>query len=416
MKNPLFQPSDLYRIPWTLPDNGISWLEPTSKCNLSCYGCYRKNVHNSHKTLEQVKHEIDVIQKLRKTDCISIAGGEPLLYPQIVEMVAEIKSRGIKPIINTNGIALTKELLAELKKAGIYGFTFHVDSKQKRDGWTGKTELELNELRYHFAKLLADEGGIACSFNATVYGDTFQYIPEMVKWAQKNIDIVNTIVFILFRYATPGLGYDFYAGAKKITLDGVHYHSDKDEVTSIMAPDVVNEIRKSEPEFFPAAFLNGTHKADSYKWLLTERMGTKDKIFTYLDSKFMELIMAGYHYLFGTYLSYGSAYSVNKGRTTMFTLWSLNKSVRKAFKRYLVYLLKNPLRIFKTVYMQSVLIIQPVDVMANGEQNMCDGCPDITVWKDKNGVDQLVWSCRLEEPMQYGEFLRTVPKETVSSN
>ena len=100
----------------------------------------------------------------------------------------------------------------------------------------------------------------------------------------------------------------------------------------------------------------------------------------------------------------------------MFTLWALNKSVRRAFKRYLGYLLKNPFRIFKKVYMQSVMVIQPVDVMSNGEQNMCDGCPDITVWKDKNGVDQLVWSCRLEEPMQYGEFLRTVPKETVSNN
>ncbi|MCU0372057.1 MAG: radical SAM protein [Ignavibacteria bacterium] len=410
MDKPLFQPSDLYRMPWTLPDNGISWLEPTSKCNLSCYGCYRKNV-SAHKTLEQVKHEIDVVQRLRKTDCISIAGGDPLLYPHIIEMVAEIKSRGIKPIINTNGIALTKELLAELKKAGVYGFTFHVDSKQKREGWIGKTELELNELRYKFAKMLADEGGIACSFNATVYADTMKYIPEMVKWAQNNIDIVNTIVFILFRYVTPGIGYDFYAGAKKIVNEDIHYHSDKDEITNIMAPDIVNLIRTTEPEFFPAAFLNGTHKADSYKWLLTERMGTKDRIFTYLDSKFMELIMAGYHYLYGTYLSYGSANSVNKGRTTMALLWPLNKSVRKAFGRYLGYVLRNPLRIFKKVYMQSVMVIQPVDVMADGEQNMCDGCPDITVWKDPNGIDQLVWSCRLEEPMKYGRFLRTVPKE-----
>ena len=72
----------------------------------------------------------------------------------------------------------------------------------------------------------------------------------------------------------------------------------------------------------------------------------------------------------------------------------------------------NPFRIFKKVYMQSIMIIQPVDFMANGDQSMCDGCPDITVWKDKNGKDQLVWSCRLEEPMQYGEFLHTVPKNT----
>jgi hypothetical protein len=38
--------------------------------------------------------------------------------------------------------------------------------------------------------------------------------------------------------------------------------------------------------------------------------------------------------------------------------------------------------------------------------NMCDGCPDITVW---NG--ELVWSCRLEEQMKFGCFVRAAPKK-----
>jgi hypothetical protein len=58
------------------------------------------------------------------------------------------------------------------------------------------------------------------------------------------------------------------------------------------------------------------------------------------------------------------------------------------------------------------MVIQPVDFMPNGDQSMCDGCPDITVWKDPQGKDRLVWSCRLEEPMQHGVFLRTVPRRT----
>ena len=405
--------TDLYRLPWTLPDNGISWLEPTARCNLNCYGCYRKNIKDSHKSMEQVKHELDVFQSLRKTDCISIAGGEPLLYPNIVELVAEIKSRGLKPIINSNGIALTKELLHNLKKAGVFGFTFHIDSKQGRGRgpqWEGKSELELNELRLHYAEMLAAEGGIACSFNSTVYGDTMQYVPELAEWAQKHIDIVHTMVFILFRYVTPDLPYDFYAGDKKIVFDDIHYHSDKEEVTNLMAPQMVAEIRKKEPNFSPAAFLNGTHKADDFKWLLTELIGTKDKIFGYLNSKFIEMVMEVYHYKYDRYLSYASPKTLSLGRATMMNLWLLNKSVRSALKKYLGYLVANPFRIFKKVYMQSIIIIQPVDFMPNGDQSMCDGCPDITVWKDKNGKDQLVWSCRLEEPMQYGEFLHTIPK------
>jgi len=413
METKIVDPADLYRLPWTLPDNGISWLEPTGRCNLNCYGCYRKNIKDSHKTMDQVKHELDVFQALRKTDCISIAGGEPLVYPHIVELVAEVKSRGLKPIINSNGIALTKELLHDLKKAGVFGFTFHIDSKQGRGRgpeWEGKNELELNELRLYYAEMLAAEGGISCSFNSTVYDDTLQHVPELAAWAEKHIDIVNTMVFILFRYITPDLPYDFYAGDKKIVFDDIHYHSDKEEVTNLMAPQIVAEIRKMAPDFTPAAFLNGTHKADDFKWLLTERIGTKDKIFGYMDNKFIEMVMSLYHYKHDRYLSYASPKTLGLGRTTLFSVWAINKGVRKSLKKYLGYLLANPFRIFRTVYMQSIMIIQPVDFMANGDQSMCDGCPDITVWKDKNGKDQLVWSCRLEEPMEHGEFLHTVPK------
>ena len=420
MKEKIIDHQKLYRFPWTLPDNGISWLEPTARCNLTCFGCYRKNVKNSHKPFEEVKHELDVFQRLRKTDCISIAGGDPLLYPQIIELISEIKSRGMKPIINTNGVALTRELLHELKKAGVFGFTFHIDSKQGRgrgSEWEGKNELELNELRLYYAKMLAEEKNIACSFNSTVYGDTLKYVPGMVKWAQDNIDIVHTMVFILFRYLTPEIPFDFYAGDKKIVNEEVYYSSnEKNIVVNITAPQVISEIRRVYPDFSPAAYLNGTQKADDFKWLLTEKLGTKDRIFTYLDNKMIELATIYYHYKKDKYLSYASPKILGMGRTTILSLWMLNKSVRNALKNYLKYIAVNPLRIFKKVYMQSVMIIQPIDVMANGEQSMCDGCPDITVWKDNNGVDQLVWSCRLEEVEEHGVFLRTVPRKTREVN
>jgi len=158
----------LFRLPWTLSDNAISWLEPTAMCNLACDGCYRENEADSHKSLDEVKHELDVFQAKRTSDCISIAGGDPLLYPHLIELVADVKRRGLKPIINTNGVALTPELLAELKRAGVFGFTFHVDSRQRRGGeWQDKDDLQLNELRLRYARMLADIGGIACSFKTT---------------------------------------------------------------------------------------------------------------------------------------------------------------------------------------------------------------------------------------------------------
>ena len=181
MKEQIINHRDLYRLPWTLPDNAISWLEPTAMCNLSCDGCYRENEKDSHLSIEEVQHHLDVFQKLRNADCISIAGGDPLLYPNIVEIVADIKGRGLKPIINTNGHALTMDLLRDLKNAGVFGFTFHVDSKQGRPSeWKGKSEIELNELRLKYAEMLAEVGGISCSFNSTVYEDTLQYVRNIL--------------------------------------------------------------------------------------------------------------------------------------------------------------------------------------------------------------------------------------------
>ena len=89
--------TELYRIPWTLPDNGISWLEPTILCNLKCDGCYRKIESDPHKPWQRVMEELDVFQSKRKSDCISIAGGDPLLYPKIVELVREVRRRGAMP-------------------------------------------------------------------------------------------------------------------------------------------------------------------------------------------------------------------------------------------------------------------------------------------------------------------------------
>jgi len=404
METPVVNHLSLYRLPWNLADNAISWLEPTAECNLACDGCYRKNESDSHKSIEEIKHELDVFQKLRNSDCISIAGGDPLVYPQIIELVAEIKSRGWKPIVNTNGKALTMEMLWELKKAGVFGFTFHVDSKQAGRGpeWKGKNEIELNELRYKYARMLADVGGIACSFNSTVYEDTVQHVPELIEWAHKNIDIVNTMVFIIFRHIVPQMPFDWYAGAKKVEWGNIHYHSDVERKVNLLSTDLVKLARNKFPEFEPCAYLNGTSSPDSFKWLLTDRIGTKDKIYGYVGAKFMELVMTMNHLFSGTYLSYAPPKLSGMGRSSMLFMWPFDKGVRGALKNFL----KNPLRIFKKTYLQTILFIQPVDFNEKGEQSMCDGCPDMTVYKDK-----LAWSCRLEEPMRYGEFLRSVPRE-----
>ena len=90
----------------------------------------------------------------------------------------------------------------------------------------------------------------------------------------------------------------------------------------------------------------------------------------------------------------------------MMLLSPLDRGIRGIAKNYMKSLFSRPADLFAGVHYQSVMIIQPVDFLENGYQNMCDGCPDMTVW---NG--ELVWSCRMEELKQFGTWVRTVPRD-----
>ncbi len=403
MEHPTLNHAELYRLPWSLPDNAISWLEPTSACNLYCDGCYRKNDPNAHKPLDLVRRELDTFKRLRKTDGVSIAGGDPLTHPEIEKIVEMIAKDGQKPIINTNGLALTREKLRALKSAGVEGFTFHIDSGQQRPHMKGKTEIELNDLRLKYAEMLAEAGGISCAFNATVYEHTLKDVPAVVEWGQKHIDIVNILVFIAYRAAPVHKGYSYFVGGEKIDMAPIAYAIDEERKISIMSTDIVDVIRTRYPDFQPCAYLNGTERPDHFKWLLTMRIGTKDRIFGYAGPKFMELSQSLHHLLKGSYLAYTKPKILGRAKS-MLALSPIDKGLARTATSFMHGVFRNPSLLFRKLHMQSVMIIQPADFMQNGALSMCDGCPDITVYDDK-----LVWSCRMEELVNFGDWVRAVP-------
>jgi hypothetical protein len=313
---------------------------------------------------------------------------------------------GLKPIVNTNGLALTPELLGELKRAGVFGFTFHIDSKQGRPGWKDKDEVDLNELRLHYAEMVAEvgEGDIGCSFNATVYEDTLHQVPETVEWAQRHIDIVHTIVFIAFRSGVVGGDFEYQVKGEPVDFLDTPYATTDLTRHEIQSTDIVAEIRKRFPDFEPAAYLNGTEQPDTFKWLLTGRLGTPERIYGYVGPRSMELAQTYHHLTTGRYLAYTGPQALGRGRS-MLLLAPFDRRLRKIAKRYARAVARDPAVASQKLRFQSVMVIQPADVYADGRQNMCDGCPDMTVW---NG--RLVWSCRLEEPEKFGDFVQMVPK------
>ena len=114
----------------------------------------------------------------------------------------------------------------------------------------------------------------------------------------------------------------------------------------------------------------------------------------------MEIIQTMHHVMYDRYLAYSAPKMTRKGKS-MLLLSPFDKGLRKTFSKFF----RNPVNIFKRLHYQSVMIIQPVDFLEDGRQNMCDGCPDITVWNGK-----LVWSCRMEEQLKYGHNIKSYPK------
>jgi hypothetical protein len=259
----------------------------------------------------------------------------------------------------------------------------------------------MNDLRLEYAEMVARAGGLACAFNSTVYEDTLDAVPDLVAWAQKHIDIVHLMVFICFRASALSGNFDYYANGEKVDIGPVYGEDMPDPDSDVTAPGVLAKIREQVPDFTPSAYLNGTEKPASIKWLLTTRIGTRRRIYGYTGPKMIELAQTFHHLKTGRYLAYVPPSVLRRGRSLLW-LWPFDRGIRKAFSRAIL----DPRLLVRRLHMQSIMVIQPIDILPDGRQNMCDSCPDVTVW---NG--QLVWSCRLEECLHFGQFVRTVPKK-----
>jgi hypothetical protein len=391
----------LYRFPWSLNDNPIGWLEVTDLCNLHCRGCYRLTL-NKHKPFAVVQEEVRFLKRWRNCDSISIAGGEPLIYPKIVETVAFIREQGLKPFVLSNGIKATTETLRELRRAGLIGIGFHVDMFQGRPHWEGKNEIDLCELRQEYVEMVADVGNLPCGFGMTVYRGNFPYIPDLVRWVLKNRGKVQSATFITYR-SSPGddAHYEVAGTPVDLPVNSLGYVGvEPAEEIGISSPDVYRLLHEHFPAYAPAAYLGGTQRHDSFKWLIGYLICSDDQILGSVGPKTVEFTQAVHHLLWGTYFAY--LRGTSPGRKLWLTAF-FDRRVRRALRTAL----RRPTSfLFRAPYGVSIGIIQAPDVLPGGRVDMCESCPDMTVWDG-----QLVHSCRLDEHRKFGHYVTPVLKE-----
>jgi MoaA/NifB/PqqE/SkfB family radical SAM enzyme len=102
-------------------------LVPIRRCNLSCTYCNEFDDFSQPVPKEVLKRRIDLLAAM-KPENIHISGGEPLMHPDIEEIIAYISAKGILSGLLTNGYLLTRELIQKLNNAGLDYLQISVDN------------------------------------------------------------------------------------------------------------------------------------------------------------------------------------------------------------------------------------------------------------------------------------------------
>jgi len=105
-------------------------LEPLFRCNLACAGCgkiqYPKDILRQHLTPEQCFQAVEECG----APMVSIPGGEPLMHPQMPEIVAGLVARKKYVYLCTNALLLEKHI-ENYKPSKYLSFSIHMDGPRE---------------------------------------------------------------------------------------------------------------------------------------------------------------------------------------------------------------------------------------------------------------------------------------------
>jgi len=106
----------------------MAHIVPMRRCNLSCAYCNEYDDVSKPVPLETVFQRIDRLAKLG-TNIVTISGGEPLLHPELDQVIGRIRShRWMIAGLITNGYLLTPQRIQQLNRAGLDHMQISIDN------------------------------------------------------------------------------------------------------------------------------------------------------------------------------------------------------------------------------------------------------------------------------------------------
>jgi MoaA/NifB/PqqE/SkfB family radical SAM enzyme len=105
----------------------LAHVIPMRRCNLACRYCNEYDKVSEPVPFAILQRRLDRLASFG-TSIITISGGEPMLHPQIYQIIAHIRAQGMVAGLISNGYYMTRERIERLNRAGLMYFQISIDN------------------------------------------------------------------------------------------------------------------------------------------------------------------------------------------------------------------------------------------------------------------------------------------------
>ena len=125
----------------------LAHLIPMRRCNLACGYCNEYDHTSKPIALEVVKNRLNKLADLG-TSIVTISGGEPMMHPELDQIIHHIRVRGMIAGLISNGYYFTPERIKRLNKAGLEYLQISIDNVEPDEVSRKSLRVLDKKLRY----------------------------------------------------------------------------------------------------------------------------------------------------------------------------------------------------------------------------------------------------------------------------
>jgi MoaA/NifB/PqqE/SkfB family radical SAM enzyme len=140
----------------------LAHIIPIRRCNLSCAYCNEYDDFSKPVPLKEMFRRIDRLASFG-TAVVTISGGEPLMHPELDEIIRRIRKGGMIAGLITNGYLLTPERIERFNRAGLEFLQISIDNAMPDD--VSKKSLKVLDQKL---KLLAEHADFHVNINSVL--------------------------------------------------------------------------------------------------------------------------------------------------------------------------------------------------------------------------------------------------------